>query len=492
MTFCSASVISSGSGATTSVMFPEGYLRWGRAASPLPDLHRRPARRAVRDHPGRAGDWRAPDDRAPAPRLHHRRGAAALAGPRGLGALPAGARRGPPAGARGGRWRAGHPRRGAAPVSRLRHRPVRAAAPAPAHTGAHPPRPRPQRAEPDHPRLRADRARPGRLPSPVGPATPGRGRPRGRRRRPPGPAPAVISPEDEQIQPPEGAGFSESVTFAFGDPGEELYGSARLGLSAGGGAALALLFSAGGLVASAPDAGLGIANPSWAPLSPGGVGASIGETPGAGTVTYDGDEGGFELTFTATAAPLELTPDSRVGKIAGLRGYEQLCTVTGTVTAGGRERRVSCLGQRSHQWGAADWEKLALTRSLSLWCAPDLAVSLAGVRPANAKAHDAEAVDAWLIHPVEEGIATMMVDDPRLSTAFDGSGRQKRAGLELWLEPETDDEEGGGAPPLRAAGEVVCGTSLDLGRATLHAAFFHWRMQGAEGVGRYDVLRRDA
>jgi hypothetical protein len=304
----------------------------------------------------------------------------------------------------------------------------------------------------------------------------------------------VISPEDEQVHPPEGAGFSESVTFAFGDPGEELYGSARLGLSAGGATALALLFSAGELAASALDAGLEIADPSWTSLSAGDVSASIEEPLGAWTVTYDGDEGGFELTFTATAAPLELTPDSRVGKIAGLRGYEQLCTVTGTVTAGGRERRVSCLGQRGHQWGAADWEKLALTRSLSLWFAPDLAVSLAGVRPAKAKAHDAEAVDAWLLHPVEEGTETLLVDDPRLSTTFDGSGRQKRAGLELWLQPETDedDDEGGGGPPVRAAGEVVCGTSLDLGRATLHAAFFRWRMQGAEGVGRYDVLRRDA
>ena len=42
----------------------------------------------------------------------------------------------------------------------------------------------------------------------------------------------------------------------------------------------------------------------------------------------------------------------------------------------------------------------------------------------------------------------------------------------------------------RAAGEVACGTTLDLGRLRLDCAFFTWRMEGRSGVGRYDVLRR--
>ena len=42
----------------------------------------------------------------------------------------------------------------------------------------------------------------------------------------------------------------------------------------------------------------------------------------------------------------------------------------------------------------------------------------------------------------------------------------------------------------RAAGEVVCGTTLDLGRLRLQCAFFRWRMEGRTGVGRYDVLTR--
>ncbi len=56
--------------------------------------------------------------------------------------------------------------------------------------------------------------------------------------------------------------------------------------------------------------------------------------------------------------------------------------------------------------------------------------------------------------------------------------------MELW---ESDDER---TYPHRAAGEAVCGTTLDLGRLRLECAFFHWRMDGRRGVGRYDVLRR--
>ena len=81
-----------------------------------------------------------------------------------------------------------------------------------------------------------------------------------------------------------------------------------------------------------------------------------------------------------------------------------------------------------------------------------------------------------------EGGEPMRVEDPRLSTGYDGEQRQRRAGLELWLDEESHAR--------RAAGEVVCGTSLDLGRLRLDCAFLRWHMEGREGVGRYDILRR--
>jgi hypothetical protein len=83
---------------------------------------------------------------------------------------------------------------------------------------------------------------------------------------------------------------------------------------------------------------------------------------------------------------------------------------------------------------------------------------------------------------MQEG-QSIPIDDPRLSTTFDGDGRQRSAGLELFV--DKDDEY-----PHRAAGEVICGTTLDLGRLRMDSAFLRWRMEGREGVGRYDVLTR--
>ena len=44
--------------------------------------------------------------------------------------------------------------------------------------------------------------------------------------------------------------------------------------------------------------------------------------------------------------------------------------------------------------------------------------------------------------------------------------------------------------PHRGSGEVLCGSTLDLGALRLECAFFRWRVEGGTGVGRYDVLRR--
>ena len=73
--------------------------------------------------------------------------------------------------------------------------------------------------------------------------------------------------------------------------------------------------------------------------------------------------------------------------------------------------------------------------------------------------------------------------EPRLSTTYDPEGHQRRAGLELWLDEESE-------LPRRAAGEALCGTSLEVGALQLDCAFFAWTMEGRAGVGPYEVLRR--
>jgi hypothetical protein len=153
--------------------------------------------------------------------------------------------------------------------------------------------------------------------------------------------------------------------------------------------------------------------------------------------------------------------------------------VTGTVTLDGRARRVDCLGQRGHIWGATDWKRIELARTLSAWLGADRAIMLAAARPARARGHGEEAIAGWLV----DGGEPSPIEDPRLSTTYDGELRQQRAGLELWMDEESQIAR-------RASGRVVCGTTLDLGDVRLDSSFFTWRMEGREGVGRYDVMRR--
>jgi hypothetical protein len=144
------------------------------------------------------------------------------------------------------------------------------------------------------------------------------------------------------------------------------------------------------------------------------------------------------------------------------------------------------LGQRGHSWGSPDWSRISLARTIGAWMGEDLAVSLAAIRPAGAEHHEDERVAATILDhdPESDAPRASTVLDPRVSTVYDADGRQRAAGLELYL-----DEDGF---PRRAAGEVVCGTTLDLGRLRLDCAFFRWRMEGRTGFGRYDVLRRAA
>lgn len=296
----------------------------------------------------------------------------------------------------------------------------------------------------------------------------------------------MIGPEDEAARAPApgAAGFGDAVTFAFGDAGQGIYGSARLGLVPGEPArasGLGLLFRGGELVAVDASGGIELNGAAdWAEVEAGDVRATVERPLAAWQVAYDGDDGGFELRFEAIGPPAELGDGAVAASAAALQGYEQLCRVTGSVRSGEERTTVDCLGQRGHQWGAPDWDRIALARTVSAWFDDGSGVALASIRPDDAAAHAHEAVTAWLLDPK----TVTPVGEPLLSTTLDGEGRQRRASLELW-------EQGDDRPyPHRAAGEAVCGTTLDLGRLRLDCAFFHWRMEGRQGVGRYDVLRR--
>jgi hypothetical protein len=294
----------------------------------------------------------------------------------------------------------------------------------------------------------------------------------------------TVGPEHDAPRPADGDGFSDAVTVAFGDPGAELYGVARLGLAEGGASGLAILFWRGEPVSVSAEGGVEVSTPSsWDEVSAAGLDTTTIEPLRAWRLQYAGDDAAFDLELEATGAVAELDPEHDVARVGGMAGYEQPVRVHGTASVGKARIEIDGLGQRGHSWGAPDWDRIELARTVSAWLGDDLAVSLTAIRPAGKRDHAVEAVAASILERGEDGEARALdVADPRLSTTYDGDGRQRCAGLELWI-----DEEGW---PRRAAGEIACGTSLDLGRLRLDCAFFRWRMEGREGFGRYDVLRR--
>jgi hypothetical protein len=277
-------------------------------------------------------------------------------------------------------------------------------------------------------------------------------------------------------------GDTDAVTFAWADAAAELYGVARLGRGAGAdgtlqGSALAVVFAGSSPEGVLVRGGEALPDAGWERLALAGLSAAVEEPLQRWTVA-GGDGATFSLSFTAEGPPAELPAAAPAARAGGMSGYAQLCRVRGSVRVGGRERPVDGVGQRCHSWGNPDWDRIALTRSLGVWFADGTGALLGAVRPAGARAHAEEATWASLVGPA----GAVPVHEPRLSTTTDGDGRQRRAGLELWVEAKGD--------PRRAAGEALCGATLDLGSLRWECAFLRWHMAGREGVGCYDVLRR--
>jgi hypothetical protein len=295
----------------------------------------------------------------------------------------------------------------------------------------------------------------------------------------------TVGPEHDAPRPRTGEGFSDAVTVAFGDERADLYGIARLGLADNGASGLAILFHRGQPVVVRAEGGVEAGAPaSWDEVSAAGLDMEVVEPLRAWQLHFAADEASLNLDLRALGALAELDPEHPVARAGGMAGFEQACRVTGSATVGDARVEVDALGQRGNSWGTPDWGRIALARTVAAWLDDELAVSLTAIRPAGARQHEDERVAATVLDRDPESGADRAspVLDARLSTTYDGDGRQRAAGLELYL-----DEEG---YPRRAAGEVVCGTTLDLGRLRLDCAFLRWRMEGRTGVGRYDVLRR--
>jgi hypothetical protein len=269
------------------------------------------------------------------------------------------------------------------------------------------------------------------------------------------------------------------VTFSFADPATGLYGMARAVLSGDGTASVtAVLFAGGELVAQVTESGV-YSGAGFEQLDLPALHATVEEPLQTWTVRLDAGEHGFDLTFEAAGPPAELDPSEPAARAGALPGYEQLCHVHGTVRLGERTQAVRCRGQRGHSWGVPDLDGVAAWRVVAAWLDDGTGVVLRAVRPAGRTAHGDEALWAAVLGTG----GSLRVDAPRLSTTYDNDGCQLRAGLELWV---SDDDE----HPRRVVGEVLCGSTVDLGALRLQCAFVRWRMGGKSGIGRYDLLRR--
>jgi hypothetical protein len=241
----------------------------------------------------------------------------------------------------------------------------------------------------------------------------------------------------------------DAGTFAFGDIGSGRFGLAHLAYAGHG---VAAVFAGGELAAQTTD----------------GAQVEIAELEPARRwrATFAGAGGGFDVEFEALSDP-----------VAFADGDDQLCRVTGSVTASGATEPIACLGQRA---GAASGPppKGTLLRWVGAWLGEGEAILVRARRAPGADA-DAETVEAYLVEG-ETSLATR-VADPRLSTQYDAKGRHVRGGLELWVGEEDDYAR-------RAAGQVVCATRFDFGEVRLDLAFMHWRMHGRDGAGVYDLL----
>jgi hypothetical protein len=190
---------------------------------------------------------------------------------------------------------------------------------------------------------------------------------------------------------------------------------------------------------------------------------------GGPRVEQDGDAWRAELPGRLSLRLEPVTDEVDLGGVTA-----RVCRVSGA--AEGRE--VSCLGTFSVTQVAPRWDELDAIRSISALVDEEHALLALARRPRDAPGHGQELVRAGLVKDGE----LHEVEEARISTVYDGGGRQRSAGLELWLPGEEF--------PRRGSGVVIAGSSVEMDPVQVHAAVFRWRLDGREGIGAYELMVR--
>ena len=170
---------------------------------------------------------------------------------------------------------------------------------------------------------------------------------------------------------------------------------------------------------------------------------------------------------------LEFEPLSEPARLPGSTSW--LCAVRGRAQG----RAIDCLGTATETSEPPRWADLDLIRAVSAVLDRENGVFLTATRERDVPGHGHERVHAVII----AGGRALDVEDARLSTVYDREGRQRTAGLELWL-PGEDFAR-------RASGTAKAGASIVLGGVRVDAAVFEWQMEGRSGAGVYELALRD-
>jgi hypothetical protein len=128
--------------------------------------------------------------------------------------------------------------------------------------------------------------------------------------------------------------------------------------------------------------------------------------------------------------------------------------------------------------GELDWDEVELIRVLSAKFDDGRLLGVAAIRPKGAEGHGDELVVSAL---VDADGAVEPVSETLLSVEYDGAGKPRRAGLELY--------RGEGSIPLRAAGDATAIETTGDGSLERTSAALRMRLAGAQGVGRLDIVR---
>jgi hypothetical protein len=105
-------------------------------------------------------------------------------------------------------------------------------------------------------------------------------------------------------------------------------------------------------------------------------------------------------------------------------------------------------------------------------------LTLSGTAPTHG-GHGEEPMLAVLCDPDAGPVA---FQEALLSTEYGEDGVQRRATLELWLDPE----EG---RPIRGGGTLISAVEAEVDGLRTLIAFFRWSVEGREGLGHYEIAR---